>query len=149
VAAAAAAAWVVLALDPGAPRGGIGRAPQLLLALVAVPAVAVVVHWVLWRALGARLEADPGAAAVARTAVLAALALALAVAGARLPLAEARWLVYPVVGLAGVKLLTHDVRLGRPATLVVSLALYGLVLVLLPRLTRASGPAARGLRPDD
>jgi len=143
VAAAALAAWAVLATDPAAPRGGPGRAPQLLLALVAVPALATAALWALWQALGARLEADPGSAAVARTAVLAAVALALALAGARLGLQETRWLVFPVVVLGGVKLLAHDVRLGRPATLVASLAVYGLVLVLLPRLTKPSEGSPR------
>ena len=141
-AAAAIAAWAVLATDPRAPRGGIGRTPQLLLVALGVLAVGAAVHVLLWQALGSRLEADPGAAAVTRTAVLAALALALAVAAGRLGLVELRWLVYPVVAFGGLKLLTQDVRLGRPATLVVSLALYGLVLVLLPRLTKAREPAA-------
>jgi hypothetical protein len=50
--------------------------------------------------------------------------------------------VYPLVALGGVKLLLQDLRDGRPATLVVSLALYGAVLVLAPRLLkRVEGPA--------
>lgn len=144
VAAVAAAAWAVLATDRAAPAGGPGRAPQLLLALVAVPALAAAVQWALWQALGSVLEADAGAATVGRTAVLAATALALAVAGTRTGLEELRWLVYPLVALGGVKLLTHDVRLGRPATLVVSLALYGLVLVVLPRVARPPRSPATG-----
>ena len=144
VAAAAAAAWAVLAGDRGAPREGAGRAPQLLLALVAVPALAAAAQWALWQALGPVLEADAGAAAVGRTAVLAATALALAGAAARHELLELRWLVYPLVALGGVKLLTHDVRLGRPVTLVASLALYGLVLVVLPRLARSPRSPAGG-----
>ena len=135
-AVAALAAWAVLASDPGAPRAGAARAPQLLLAALAVLVVGKAAQAAVWQAAGARLDADPAAAAVVRTAVLAALALGLAVGAARLGLAELRWLVYPVVVLGGLKLLTQDVRLGRPATLVVSLALYGLVLVLLPRLTK-------------
>jgi hypothetical protein len=136
VAAAAIVAWVVLATDPRAPGEGGARAPQLLLAALGALAVGAAAHVLLWHVLAARLAADAGAAAVTRTAVLAALALALAAAAGRLGLVELRWLVYPVVALGGLKLLTQDVRLGRPATLVLSLALYGLVLVLLPRLTR-------------
>ena len=142
VAVAALAAWAVLASDPGAPRAGAARAPQLLLAALAVLVVGKAVQAAAWQAAGPWLEADRAAAAVVRTAVLAALALTLAVAAARLELAELRWLVYPVVALGGLKLLTQDVRLGRPATLVVSLALYGLVLVLLPRLTRVRDQTA-------
>ena len=43
---------------------------------------------------------------------------------------------YPLVALGGVKLLFQDLRDGRPATLVASLALYGAVLVLAPRLMK-------------
>jgi hypothetical protein len=146
VAVAALAAWAVLASDPGAPRAGAARAPQLLLAALAVLVVGKAVQAAAWQAAGPWLEADRAAAAVVRTAVLAALALTLAVAAARLELAELRWLVYPVVALGGLKLLTQDVRLGRPATLVVSLALYGLVLVLLPRLTRVRDQTATSRR---
>ena len=148
-AVAALAAWAVLASDPGAPRAGAARAPQLLLAALAVLVVGKAAQAAVWQAAGARLDADPAAAAVVRTAVLAALALGLAVGAARLGLAELRWLVYPVVVLGGLKLLTQDLRLGRPATLVVSLALYGLVLVLLPRLTKVREPwRADERRPD-
>jgi hypothetical protein len=45
--------------------------------------------------------------------------------------------VVPLVALGGVKLLLQDLRDGRPATLVVSLALYGAVLVLAPRLMKS------------
>jgi hypothetical protein len=40
------------------------------------------------------------------------------------------------VTLGGLKLLLQDLREGRPATLVLSLALYGAVLLLAPRLLR-------------
>jgi len=82
------------------------------------------------------LTADPGVAAVLRTAVLAALALGLAVAARRGSWPELGWLVYPLVALGGVKLLLQDLREGRPATHVLSLAIYGAVLVLAPRLVK-------------
>jgi hypothetical protein len=136
---AAVVAWAVLATDEGAARSGLARTPQLLLALLGVLAVGSAVQAAAWLALGPRLEADPGAVAVVRTAVLAGLALFLALAGARFGFAELRWLVYPVVAAGGLKLLTQDLRHGRPATLVASLAVYGLVLILLPRLSRLGG----------
>jgi hypothetical protein len=49
---------------------------------------------------------------------------------------EGGWLVYPLLGLTGMKFLLEDIRVGRPATLVVSFALYGLALVVAPRLRR-------------
>ena len=99
-AVAAAAGWAVLATDPGAPRSGAARVPQLLLATLVVFALGKALQAGLWAALGERVAGDPGVAAVLRTAVLAALALGLAlrrpagdVAGAglaRLPARRAR-----------------------------------------------------------
>lgn len=133
---AAAAGWTVLATDPRAPRSGAARAPQLLLALLVVLALGKAAQAGLWAALGPRLAADPGIAAAVRTAVLAALALGLA-AARRASWPELGWLVYPLLALGGVKLLLQDLREGRPATLVLSLALYGAVLVLASRLVKA------------
>ena len=135
-AVAAAAGWAVLATDPGAPRSGTARVPQLLLAILAVFALGKALQGVLWSALGEWVAGDPGVSAVLRTAVLAALALALAAATRRGTWPELGWLVYPLVAVGGVKLLLQDLRDGRPATLVVSLALYGAVLVLAPRLLK-------------
>ncbi len=134
---AAAGGWAVLATDRGAPRSGWARAPQLLLATLLVFALGKSAQVGLWAALGERLTADPGVAAMLRTAVLAALALGLAVAARRGAWPELGWLVYPLVALGGVKLLMQDLREGRPATLVLSLAIYGAVLVLAPRLLKA------------
>lgn len=140
VAVAAAAAWVVLANDRGAPSAGAARLPQLLLAVLVVFALGRALQSGLWAALGERVVGDAGLAAVLRTAVLAALALGLALAARRGTWPELGWLVYPLVTLGGVKLLLQDLREGRPATLVLSLALYGAVLVLAPRLLK---PGAR------
>jgi hypothetical protein len=133
---AAAAGWAVLATDASAPRSGWGRGPQLLLAVVLVLAVGRALQLAAWTALGAA-AADPALAATVRTAILGALALGLAVAARRRPWPELGWLVYPVVALGGVKLLVQDLPAGRPATLVLSLALYGAVLVLAPRLLKS------------
>ncbi len=139
---AAAAGWVVLASDPAAPRTGGARVPQLLLAVLVVFAVGKALQLGLWAALGERVAADAGVAAVLRTAILAVLATGLALAARRWSWRELAWLVYPLVALGGVKLLLQDLREGRPATLVLSLALYGAVLVLAPRLLRPAGGRA-------
>jgi hypothetical protein len=135
-AAAAAAGWSVLATDPGAPRSGWSRTPQLLLALLVVFAVGKALQMAAWAAVGGLLAEDPGAAAVVRTAVLVALALTLAWLSRGAALPELRWLVYPLLILGGVKLLAQDLRHGRPATLVASLSLYGAILIVVPRLLK-------------
>ena len=133
-AAATAVGWLVLATDPAAPRSGAPRLPQLLLALITMVALAKVAHVGLCLSTGGWLAADAGASAAARTAVLSALALGLAAAARRVSLPELGWLVYPVLFVVGLKLLAEDLKDGRPATLVMSLALYGLALTLAPRL---------------
>jgi len=133
---AAGAGWVVLASDPGAPRAGWARAPQVLLAVLVVFALGKALQVGLWAALGERAQGDAGFGAVLRTAILAALALSLALLARRRSWPELGWLVYPLVALGGIKLVAQDLREGRPATLVVSLALYGAVLLLAPRLLR-------------
>lgn len=136
-AAATAAAWLALATDPAAPRAGASRLPQLLLAVVVVIALAKLAHAGVWVSAGGWLAADAGAAAAVRTAVLSALALGLALAARRGGQPELGWLVYPLIALGGLKLLVQDLRDGRPATLVLSLALYGIVLTLAPKLLKA------------
>jgi hypothetical protein len=146
-AVAAALGWLVLASDPGAPRTGGARLPQALLAVLVVFAVGKALQAGLWAAVGERAGTDAGLAAVLRTAILAALVVGLALAARRWAWPELGWLVYPLVALGGVKLLLQDLRHGRPATLVLSLALYGAVLVLAPRLLKPAGSAPGRDRP--
>ncbi len=79
---------------------------------------------------------DAGTLATVRSGALALAAVLLA-AAARLQRArELAWLLYPVLALTGLKLLVEDLRVSRPATLFVALALYGLALVAAPRLAK-------------
>jgi hypothetical protein len=133
---AAAAGYVVLATDPDAGRSGWARLPPFLAAVLAACGVAAAAETGLLAVLGRLAVQDAGVAATARTAVLAGLALALAWAAQRASLPELGWLVYPLLAAGGLKLLLEDMRQGRPATLVASLALYGAVLVLAPRWLR-------------
>jgi hypothetical protein len=85
----------------------------------------------------------PSGLATIRTAALVIATLALATA-ARLPSGrEAGWLVYPMLFLTGAKLMISDFPSGRPQTLFVALALYGIALIATPRLVRKPLPAAR------
>ena len=79
--------------------------------------------------------------ATLRTALLVTVILALAWAVRTLVLVEGAWLVYAMLILTGVKFVLEDLRAGQPATLFVSFGLYGLALILGPRLCRRPSAA--------
>jgi len=85
---------------------------------------------------------DAAVVATIRTVILALSVLLLAWAAGGF-FVEGRWLSNMVLVAGGVKLLAEDFPQGRPATLFLSLAVYGGALILGPRL-RAR--AARSLR---
>lgn len=72
------------------------------------------------------------------TVVICGLALALAFLGSRWKRVELRWVAYTAVSFGTLKLLVEDLRYGNAESLVVSLLFYGLILILLPRLTEGS-----------
>ena len=133
----AALGWAILAGEK--EMAAAARLPRLLLALLVVLAFAEGARVGLAAALGSWLAADAGALAVARSAVLVALVLALAWLAPR-GQPELATLVYPLVAIGALKLLLQDLQAGRPATLVASLGLYGALLILLPRLQRTREP---------
>ncbi|MFI4946884.1 MAG: hypothetical protein ACHP85_26630, partial [Burkholderiales bacterium] len=127
--------WVVLAGEADgahSPQRG-ARLSRLLLALLLVLALAEAARLSLGALLGQALAADAGTQAVARSAVLVALVIALA-SLARRSQPELAGLAYALLVAGGLKLVLQDVRGGRPATLVASFALYGSLLILVPRL---------------
>ncbi|MBN9658754.1 MAG: hypothetical protein J0H49_11295 [Acidobacteria bacterium] len=75
-------------------------------------------------------------AAPIRTAMLTALAIAAAWVGAKWSRAEITRLAYPLLGLAGIKLIAEDLQQGQSLLLVLSLIFCGSGLILLPRLMR-------------
>ena len=77
---------------------------------------------------------------VIRTVLLAATVMVLALASRHGGLSELSWAVYPLLVLAGIKLLLEDVRTGDPAMLVVGFAAYGLALIFGPRIIRRRRP---------
>jgi len=127
------------------------RLPQLaLVAALATSVAGLSMGWLLRPLAGAPgPEANLGVAAAVRTAVLSVGAILLAWSGRRAPWAEAGWLAYPVLAATGLKLLVEDLRSGRPATLVLSFALFGAALILVPRLRArpAAGEEAREAAP--
>jgi len=83
-----------------------------------------------------RVELSASRLSVTRTVVNCALALALGYLGSRGKRIELGWVAYAAVAFGTLKLLFEDLRFGSAASLVVSLLFYGLILILLPRLTR-------------
>lgn len=105
---------------------------------VGFAAAALAVVTAVWLAAG-RVELTPSRLSVVRTIVNCALALALGFLGSRWKHVELSWVAYAAVAFGTLKLLFEDLRFGNAASLVVSLLFYGLVLILLPRLTRRGG----------
>ena len=92
---------------------------------------------------------DISVLATLRTAVLVAATLVLARVARYEGGREAGWLMYPLLVATGLKLIFIDLRLGRPQTLFAALALYGVALIVAPRLLRnVSPPEPAQARPD-
>jgi hypothetical protein len=84
-----------------------------------------------------------------RTIVLVGSAVAAAAAGWHPAGREAAWLTYPLLLIAGMKLVFVDFIQGRPTTLFAALAVYGAALIVAPRMLRREragslDPALRG-----
>ncbi len=112
--------------------------PAFLVALAA--AVLAVVAIV--RLSRAWVDLDAPRLAVIRTAVNCLLAVGLGYLGSRWKHIELGYLAYGAVAFGTLKLLFEDLRFGNPASLVVSLLFYGLILILLPRMTRSGTSSA-------
>jgi hypothetical protein len=105
--------------------------------VVGFAAAALAVVAVLWLTAG-RIALSPSRLSVVRTVVNCALALTLGYLGSRWKRVELGWVAYTAVAFGTIKLLVEDLRFGNAASLVVSLLFYGLILILLPRLTRGT-----------
>lgn len=92
------------------------------------------------RLAAGRIELAASHLSMIRTIVICLLALALGMAS-RPRHIELRWIAYASLALGTLKLLLADLRFGNPASLVVSFMFYGLILILLPRLTRTPNAA--------
>ena len=80
----------------------------------------------------------PGAPFVStiHTALISLFAILLAWLGRRWNLREMVWLLFPWMFFGAAKLVAEDFQQGRPATLFLSLFVYGGTLIALPRLLR-------------
>ncbi len=146
----AGAATVALAAMRPAPEGG-AVATGLRLALDAACAWTLAGCVTGWFAALVIDEAriDLGALATVRTGVLAVGVLLVAWIGRHVRFREWAWLVYPTLVLIGIKMVAQDFRHSRPATLFVALALFGLALIIAPRLRKRAGAKADEHIPQD
>jgi len=141
--ALAAAAWFVLgcglAALASAPRRD-GPLPlgtsiaRLLLALLMVWTVSGAVVHVAAAGFQRIGGWDAGWLGTLRTAVTVAATFAVAYASRQSGWREAGWLTYPLLVGLGLKLVSSDLPSGRPVTLFVTLAAYGVALIAAPRL---------------
>jgi hypothetical protein len=112
------------------------RLLQLLSALLAVAAVITfLVSVLVWLAA---VGMTPGASQVAviRTLITCAVALALAFGGTRWQRTELVWIAYGILALVTAKLLFEDLQHGHPGSTAVSIFLYAVALILVPRMAR-------------
>jgi len=96
--------------------------------------------------LASAASEEPNLAILAalRTAVLSVSSVTLALSSRFRRWPEARWLVYPVLVLVGLKLFVEDFPHGQPASLFVSLAFVGSALLLVARLLNRGESANPG-----
>jgi len=71
-----------------------------------------------------------------RTALLTATAILAGWAGGRWQRRELTWLAYPLLAVAGLKLVAEDFQNGQSITLVASLIFFGGGMIVMPRLMR-------------
>ncbi|MGB0076769.1 MAG: hypothetical protein WBP87_04380 [Candidatus Sulfotelmatobacter sp.] len=125
-------AWPDLGTDQWKPRL-LWIVPCVLIAGVAA-ALAVIVGVRLglasWGLNASRLS-------VVRTLVTCSVALILGFGGSHLKRTELLWIAYLAIAFGTLKLLFEDLRFGNATSLVASLLFYGLVLILIPWLTRS------------
>ncbi len=112
------------------------RLLRLLLAILAVSAAAtLLVSALVWLA---SIGMTPGAShiAVIRTLITCALALTLAFGGSRWQRIELVWTAYGTLAFVTAKLLFEDLPHGRSGSIAVSIFLYAVALIIVPRMVR-------------
>ncbi len=119
------------------------RLLRLLSAILAASAAAtLLVSGLVWLAA---VVMTPGAShiAVIRTLITCALALTLAFGGSRWQRIELVWTAYGSLALVTAKLLFEDLPHGRSGSIAISIFLYAVALIIVPRMARL-GSQPRG-----
>jgi len=112
------------------------RLLQLLSAILAVAAVITfMVSLLVWlAAIGMTTGASQ--VAVIRTLITCGVGLALGFGGSRWQRSELVWIAYGTLALVTAKLLFEDLQHGHPGSTAVSIFLYAVALILVPRMAR-------------
>ena len=120
--------------------------PQLIVLALSVWEVGGLIVVYLAPLLAGTSEAEPNLAILAalRTAVLSASSVTLALSSRYRRWPEARWLVYPVLILVGIKLFIEDFPNGQPVTLFIALAFVGSALLLVAKLLQRGDTGSQG-----
>jgi len=119
------------------------RLLRLLSAILAVSAAAtLLVSALVWLAA---VGMTPGAShiAVIRTLITCALALTLAYGGSRWQHIELVWTAYGTLAFVSAKLLFEDLPHGHSGSIAISIFLYAVALIIVPRMARL-GSQRRG-----
>jgi len=116
--------------------GVLAGVPQLIVLALSVWEVGglMVVYFAPVLASAGTADANLAVLAALRTAVLSISSVTLALSSRYPRWPEARWLVYPVLILVGIKLFLEDFPNGQPVTLFVALALVGSALIFVAKL---------------
>ena len=128
-----------LAIAPRRDAGALGHgiaAARLGLSAVVLCTVAGPTVYLAASLLQQTSGWDAAWLATLRTAVIVLMTLAVARVSRQIAWREAGWLIYPLLVVLGAKLLLSDLPSGRPVTLFIALAAYGIALITAPRALR-------------
>jgi hypothetical protein len=126
-------ATTVMAIAARRTWVGVPRAVALGILIVGLAGIAALAIVSAAAALPASPE-DWGMVATIRTAALAAAVLLMALIARGERVREAGWMIYPLLVVAGLKILLEDFRHSEPAALSLALIAYGGALIAGPRL---------------
>jgi hypothetical protein len=120
--------------------GKLAGLPQLIVLILSVWSVGGLFIVIAAPGIAGVSGPDPNLAALAalRTAMLSVAAVILAYSSRYPRWPEARWLVYPVLVLVGIKLFIEDFPNGEPTALFVALGFVGSALLLVAPLLKRS-----------
>jgi hypothetical protein len=152
MAAVVIAAALTASFAAGRPQPAGGVSASVMRFMIALALVWVASGWVTGYVAALVVGSpdgtvDLGILATVRTGVLAAATLLVAAVGRRERFHEWAWLVYPLLVFVGLKMVAQDFKYSRPATLFIALALFGIALILAPRLKR--GAARPRFQPEE
>lgn len=104
-------------------------------ALASCAIAALVVESLVW-IIALRVNAGAHHVAFIRTFTMCAIAFALAYSGSRLRRVELTWIGYATLGLAAVKLVFEDLRLGHLGFIAASIFIFAVTLIATSRIAR-------------